>query len=112
MIAGITVLPSRSTRVAPAGIATSPLRPIRVIVPRSTRMAAFSIAGLPSPKIPRAPSNSTLWALAGCGCMRNAAAARRHKSALRSMALLTLDVELADQAREQLGLALDMRREG
>src|SRR5262245_49974451 len=64
MMAGITVLPSRSTRRAPAGSATSPLRPMRVIVPLSTRIAEFSIGGVPSPGIRRAPSNRVACASA------------------------------------------------
>src|ERR1700754_2249522 len=44
--------------------------------------------------------------------MNAAARANRQTSALRNMALLTLDVELADQTGEFLGLPLDMSREG
>src|SRR6266700_1455571 len=66
MIAGMTVLPSRSTRVPPAGRAISPLRPIRAIAPRSTSSAASLMAGLPSPGMTRAPSNRTVCAYAGC----------------------------------------------
>ena len=56
--AGITVLPVRSTRAAPAGACTSPLRPTRVNRAFSTRNAEFSIGAPPSPAISRAPSNS------------------------------------------------------
>ena len=53
MIAGITVLPARSTRVAPAGAVT--LAPACTILPPSTISVPFSTT-LPSPTISRAPS--------------------------------------------------------
>src|SRR4051812_24179218 len=65
MIAGITVLPPRSMRLAPAGAVTSPLRPMAAIAPRSTRMAPFSMGALPSPGMIRAPSKSVVCADAG-----------------------------------------------
>jgi hypothetical protein len=58
MIAGITVLPVRSTLEAPSGRETSPLRPTRVNVPPSTTKAEFSIGAPASPVISVAPSNS------------------------------------------------------
>src|SRR5215471_213954 len=66
MIAGMTVLPSRSSRAPPAGRAISPLRPMRVIAPRSTNSAALSMAGLPSPGMMRSPSSSMDCADAVC----------------------------------------------
>src|SRR3989442_673155 len=54
--AGITVLPVKSTRLAPAGGRISPLRPTRVNRLFWTRNAAFSIGGPPSPEMRRAPS--------------------------------------------------------
>ena len=71
MIAGMTVLPASAIVAAPAGAAISPVRPIRTITPRSTKIAAFSMPGLPSPGITRAPSNTTVCA--GTGCTANAA---------------------------------------
>src|SRR5687767_6896344 len=68
MIAGITVLPVRSTRAAPSGRGTSPFIPIRVNVPSSTTNAEFAIGALPSPTISCAPSNkTTLLRAAGVG---------------------------------------------
>src|SRR5262252_5392230 len=55
--AGITVLPVRSTRVAFAGGCRSPFLPTQVKEFPSTRNAEFSITGLLSPAIRRAPSN-------------------------------------------------------
>src|SRR5215510_8820144 len=57
MSAGITVLPERSTRVAPAGGWRSPFFPTHVKVSPSTRNAELSIGALPSPTMRRAPSN-------------------------------------------------------
>jgi hypothetical protein len=56
MSAGITVLPDRSTRLAPDGAVTVPLAPTRTIIPFSTRNTDCSTAGVPSPGISRAPS--------------------------------------------------------
>src|SRR5687767_7694207 len=55
---GMTVLPARSTTVAP-GAVTPPFVPIAVIVPSSTTNAPFSIGAASVPKIRRAPSYST-----------------------------------------------------
>src|SRR5262245_36482260 len=82
-MAGITVLPARSIRVAPAGAAISPLRPMRVMVPRSARMALFSSTALPSPVIRRAPSNSMVCAVAGCAKALAASAARPNQAAVK-----------------------------
>src|SRR5262245_23879541 len=62
IIAGITVFPVRSTRVAPAGTSTSSFRPTRVNRVSSTMNAAFSIGGRPSPVMSRAPSNTVTLA--------------------------------------------------
>ena len=56
--AGMTVLPLRSTRVAPPGIWTSALRPACVKRSPSTTNTASSIGALPSPTMRRAPSNT------------------------------------------------------
>jgi hypothetical protein len=45
IIAGITVLPVRSTCAAPAGTATAPFRPTAVMRPFCTTKAPFSIGG-------------------------------------------------------------------
>src|SRR5262249_20805540 len=82
-MAGITVLPARSIRVVPAGAAISPLRPIRVMVPRSTRMAELSSAALRAPAIKGAPWNSTVCAVAGCATVAAASAARPNQAAVR-----------------------------
>ena len=55
---GMTVLPVRSTRVAPAGACTSPRRPTCVNWLCSTMNAEFSMGALPSPVISRAPSKT------------------------------------------------------
>ena len=52
---GITVLPARLTRVAPAGTRTSAAPPTCAIFALSTTSVAFSITR-PSPTINRAPS--------------------------------------------------------
>src|SRR4026208_2322060 len=54
----MTVLPVRSTRVAPAGGWRSPFLPTHGKLSPSTRNAEFSIGALPSPTIRRAPSNN------------------------------------------------------
>src|SRR6185436_10308003 len=62
---GITVLPARLTRAAPAGTRTSAAVPTWAIFAPSTTTVAFSITR-PSPTITRAPSYTvTLWADAG-----------------------------------------------
>ena len=62
---GITVLPARLTRAAPAGTRTSAAAPAWAIFAPSTTTVAFSITR-PSPTISRAPSYAvTLWADAG-----------------------------------------------
>src|SRR5215471_7239090 len=53
----MTVLPVRSTRRAPGGIAIWPRRPTREKTFPSTMNAEFSIGAVPSPVINRAPSN-------------------------------------------------------
>ena len=64
MIAGITVLPARSTRLAPAGACTSPALPTCVSLLPSTTNVALSMV-CPSPTMSRAPSN-TVAVDAGC----------------------------------------------
>src|SRR5262245_35700096 len=59
MSVGITVLPPRSIRAAPAGAVTRPLPPTLVTIPFSTRKADPTIGPLPSPGISRAFSNRT-----------------------------------------------------
>src|SRR4030095_9937235 len=54
---GMTVLPARLTRFAPAGAFTSAARPTCVILPALTTMVALSITR-PSPTITRAPSKT------------------------------------------------------
>src|ERR1700733_208826 len=82
MSAGMTVLPERSMCPTPGGGVTSPARPIRLMTPPSTTIAAFSIAGLPSPGMTRAPSNSTVWAGAGDGGAKVARVAKRPINAM------------------------------
>src|ERR1700716_849614 len=65
MIIGITVLPARFTRVAPAGAWTSAARPACTILLPSTTSVPFSIGALSLPTISRAPSNTVTCALAG-----------------------------------------------
>ena len=55
MIIGITVLPVRLTRLAPAGTLTSLALPAWVILAPSTTIVPFSITR-PSPTMIRAPS--------------------------------------------------------
>jgi len=54
-IAGITVLPVSWTFVAPPGALTVPVAPIAVIWPFWTTNSPFSIGGVVSPMINRAP---------------------------------------------------------
>jgi hypothetical protein len=54
-IVGMTVLPVRSTRAAPAGTCTSPRRPMAVKWLLSTTNTESSIGALPSPVMRRAP---------------------------------------------------------
>src|SRR5512143_3520148 len=75
--AGITVFPVRSTRAAPAGAATFPLRPTAVILAFSIRNAEFSMGTLPSPVMSRAPSNSVAEVSGGCAAGREQAAVSR-----------------------------------
>src|SRR5215470_15784364 len=65
VIVGMTVLPLRSTRVAPAGTNTSARRPAAMKRVPSTTNAAFSMTS-PSPVISRAPSYTvtSVWACA------------------------------------------------
>ena len=63
----MTVLPVRSTRIAPAGGTSSPFFPTRVKVPFSTRNAESGIGALPSPTISCAPSNKTALPVAAGG---------------------------------------------
>src|SRR5437867_3740208 len=55
----MTVLPVRSTRVAPDGTVIAPFFPIVVIFPFWTTNAPLSMAALASPTISRAPSYTT-----------------------------------------------------
>src|SRR4029079_15742806 len=61
----MTVLPVRSTRIEPLGTCSSPFFPMRVIVLWSITNAEFSTAGLPSPTMSRAPSNTVAVLVAG-----------------------------------------------
>ena len=68
--AGMTVLPARFTRVAPAGAVTCPARPTAVMRPLLTTMAALSTAGPPVPSTRRAPSKTVaagVWPDRGAG---------------------------------------------
>src|SRR5262245_3889930 len=58
MIAGMTVLPARLTRVAPAGGRTLAALPTCVKRPPLTMNEAFSSGARPSPVTRRAPSNT------------------------------------------------------
>ena len=67
-IVGITVLPARLTRVAPAGTVTLPAGPTAAMRPAVTTIVAFSIGALPSPTITRAASKAVVPAGAwACG---------------------------------------------
>src|SRR5258705_9199082 len=55
---GMTVLPARLTRVAPAGTRTSAARPTAVKRLPVTMNVAFSIGARPSPTMTRAPSKA------------------------------------------------------
>ena len=65
MIVGITVLPARLTRVAPAGTCT-PAPACTILAPSTTSVAVLDRA-LPSPTISRAPSYAVTCARAGSG---------------------------------------------
>src|SRR5712691_3969423 len=64
-IPGITVLPARFTRVAPAGTRTSAARPTAVKRLPVTMNVAFSIGARPSPTMTRAPSKAITPVVAG-----------------------------------------------
>src|SRR6188474_716789 len=66
-IAGITVLPVRFTRRAPAGTDTSAALPACTNRSPSTMKTAFSTAWEPSPTRSRAPSNTVTFVAAGAG---------------------------------------------
>ena len=80
---GITVLPARLTRVAPAGTVTLPLGPTCAMRPPVTTMVALSIGALPSPTMTRAPSKAVVpagaWAPTGCGPTQTSSAAGRRR---------------------------------
>src|SRR5437867_3674807 len=64
--AGITVLPVRLTRCAPAGMGISPRRPTRVNRLPSATNAEFSIGARPSPVMRRAPSKTVTSDVPAC----------------------------------------------
>src|SRR5262245_3222913 len=66
MIAGITVLPARLTRIAPAGGRTSAARPTWTNFEPLTTNDAFSIGARPSPTITRAFSKTVTAADGVC----------------------------------------------
>src|SRR4029077_12430328 len=80
---GITVLPARLTRAAPAGTLTSAARPAATMRAPSTRSTAFSIGAPPSPTMRRAPWNAVtpVCALAG-----RAKAARKPRATVAAKA--------------------------
>src|SRR5262245_43468832 len=61
----MTVLPERSTRIAPTGTSTSPRRPTRVKRSASTTNTESSRAAPPSPVMRRAPSKTVTPAASG-----------------------------------------------
>src|SRR6185369_11829610 len=85
--AGITVLPVKSTRRAFAGGCLSPFLPTHVNESPSTRNAEFSIGGVLSPMIRRAPSNQIaevlVWDERSVG--KHAAARTRKQAISRRM---------------------------
>src|SRR5713101_1402400 len=85
-IAGMTVLPVRSTRAAPAGTFTCPRLPTCVKRLFATMKAEFSMGAAPSPTMSRAPSN-TVTAVPCGACVapdvEKAARKRRPKISLR-----------------------------
>src|SRR5262245_4729765 len=85
MSVGITVLPARFTRVAPAGTRTSPVRPTAVKRLPVTTKVAFSIGARPSPTMTRAPSK-TVTLFCASVVSGSAAIAARTRSFARCMA--------------------------
>jgi hypothetical protein len=93
VMVGITVLPVRSTCVAPAGTCSSPRRPTRVNRPFSTVKAELSIGALPSPVIRRAPSytvTAAVWLFTAEG---PPAAQTRHANSSGYRTLLPVRME-------------------
>src|SRR4029453_11767251 len=82
---GITVLPARFTRVAPAGTRTSLARPTAVKRLPVTTKVAFSIGARPSPTMTRAPSK-TVTLFCASVVSGSAAIAARTRSFARCMA--------------------------
>src|SRR5262245_61090222 len=87
MMAGITVLPARLTRVAPAGTRTSAARPTSPKRAPLTTNEAFSIGGRESPRMIRAPSNTVTPVAGACpkAVIDNAARPLATRSADRCM---------------------------
>ena len=84
IIVGMTVLPVRSTRAAPAGTRTSPLRPTCVNRLFSTMNAEFSMGALPSLVMSRAPSNTVTPVGGAWASARGEQAEARHRHAATS----------------------------
>src|SRR5436190_198833 len=84
MIVGMTVLPARFTRVAPAGTRTSAARPTAVKRLPVTTKVALSMGARPSPTMRRAPSKTvTVGACARIAAGAAAIAARTRSFARR-----------------------------
>ena len=78
--AGITVLPARLTRVAPAGTCSWPCRPTAVNRLFWTMKTEFSMGALPSPVMSRAPSNTVTPLPAGVWVWTEHAAAKNRQA--------------------------------
>src|SRR5262245_31426617 len=82
MSIGITVLPARLTRAAPAGTRTSAAPPAWMILVPSRTSVAFSIGARPSPTMSRAPSNAVTPLAGACAWAGRAKPARMPKAAV------------------------------
>src|SRR5262249_1179770 len=93
-LAGITVLPVRSTRRAPGGITIWPRRPTREKRSPSTMNAEFSIGEVPAPVITRSPSNIVKDEVPAWPCIWDEQAAKKMHDSTIKQRLTGLGIEV------------------
>src|SRR5438034_7152412 len=106
MIAGITVLPARFTRVAPAGTRTSAALPTCTKRAPFTTNDAFSIGVRPSPTMTRAPSKTATPVAGACPRAVTDAAATATRTSRFTTPSLLLFVGVRGLRRLRLTLRL------
>src|SRR4030095_4717664 len=90
----MTVLPVRSTRRAPGGVAIWPRRPTRENRFPSTMKAEFSLGAVPSPVINRAPSNMVTDEVPTWPCIWGEQAAKKMHDSTIKHRLTSLGIEI------------------